>query len=52
MLDEVLGGKGSMDNLNKINSYSDSNPNATLYKESVGEDLWRETLKRLGLSND
>jgi hypothetical protein len=37
--------------LNRIRSYSPTNPNATVYKNAVTDDLWKTTLQRLGTPN-
>jgi len=37
--------------LNRIRSYSPTNPNATTYKNAVTDDLWKATLQRLGEPN-
>lgn len=35
--------------LNRIRSFAPNNPNASVFESAVSEDLWRETLHRLGL---
>lgn len=37
--------------LNKIRNYSRGNPRRAEYEAAVTEELWKETLKRLGLEN-
>jgi YD repeat-containing protein len=52
LMDNFGGAKSQNPNTplqNKIRSYSPENPNAPTYEASVSDELWAETLKRLGL---
>lgn len=51
LMDALGGAKSQNPNsplLNIIRSFSPSNPNASLYQNAVSDDLWSQTLEKLG----